>query len=81
MGKPQLALYIGGMGAKGQNFYHNLATRYGYGEVADRIQELYLAGSKHEAIAAVPDELVRECHWSARADSSPNAWPRSPRPA
>src|SRR5271168_5290637 len=35
--KPQLALYIGGMGAKGRNFYHNLATRYGYGEVADRI--------------------------------------------
>ncbi|MEI7716346.1 MAG: LLM class F420-dependent oxidoreductase [Mycobacterium sp.] len=57
--KPQLALYIGGMGAKGRNFYHNLATRYGFGEVADRIQELYLSGRKQEAIAAVPDELVR----------------------
>lgn len=57
--KPQLALYIGGMGARGKNFYHNLATRYGYGEVADRIQELYLAGKKSEAIAAVPDDLVR----------------------
>ncbi len=57
--KPQLALYIGGMGAKGRNFYHNLATRYGYGEVADRIQELYLSGRKQEAIDAVPDELVR----------------------
>lgn len=57
--KPQLALYIGGMGAKNRNFYHNLATRYGFGEVADRIQELYLAGRKSEAIAAVPDELVR----------------------
>jgi alkanesulfonate monooxygenase SsuD/methylene tetrahydromethanopterin reductase-like flavin-dependent oxidoreductase (luciferase family) len=57
--KPQLALYIGGMGAKGRNFYHNLATRYGFGEVADRIQELYLSGRKNEAIAAVPDELVR----------------------
>ncbi|BBZ24253.1 LLM class F420-dependent oxidoreductase [Mycolicibacter hiberniae] len=57
--KPQLALYIGGMGAKGRNFYHNLATRYGFGEVADRIQELYLAGRKTEAINAVPDELVR----------------------
>src|SRR6201993_1704948 len=57
--KPQLALYIGGMGAKGRNFYHNLATRYGFGEVADRIQELYLSGYKNEAIAAVPDELVR----------------------
>ncbi|MGA9493954.1 MAG: LLM class F420-dependent oxidoreductase [Mycobacterium sp.] len=57
--KPQLALYIGGMGAKGRNFYHNLATRYGFGEVADRIQELYLSGNKQAAIAAVPDELVR----------------------
>lgn len=57
--KPQLGLYIGGMGAKGRNFYHNLATRYGFGEVADRIQELYLSGRKQEAIDAVPDELVR----------------------
>ncbi|QLL08406.1 LLM class F420-dependent oxidoreductase [Mycobacterium vicinigordonae] len=57
--KPQLALYIGGMGAKGRNFYHNVATRYGFGEVADRIQELYLSGRKREAIEAVPDELVR----------------------
>ncbi len=57
--KPQLALYIGGMGAKGRNFYHNVATRYGFGDVADRIQELYLSGHKAEAIAAVPDELVR----------------------
>ncbi|KUI45125.1 LLM class F420-dependent oxidoreductase [Mycobacterium sp. IS-1590] len=57
--KPQLALYIGGMGARGRNFYHNLATRYGYGEVANTIQDLYLAGKKTEAIAAVPDELVR----------------------
>ena len=57
--KPSLALYIGGMGARGQNFYHKLATRYGYGDVADHIQDLYLAGNKAEAIAAVPDELVR----------------------
>lgn len=57
--KPHLALYIGGMGAKGKNFYHNLATRYGFGEVANRIQELYLSGRKAEAINAVPDELVR----------------------
>ena len=57
--KPQLALYIGGMGARGKNFYHNLATRYGYGEVANHIQDLYLAGKKAEAIEAVPDELVR----------------------
>jgi F420-dependent oxidoreductase-like protein len=57
--KPQLALYLGGMGAKGNNFYHNLATRYGFGAEANRIQELYLAGRKNEAISAVPDELVR----------------------
>jgi F420-dependent oxidoreductase-like protein len=57
--KPQLALYLGGMGAKGRNFYHNLATRYGYGEVADKIQELYLSGKKREAIDLVPDEMVR----------------------
>jgi alkanesulfonate monooxygenase SsuD/methylene tetrahydromethanopterin reductase-like flavin-dependent oxidoreductase (luciferase family) len=57
--KPQLALYIGGMGARGRNFYHNLATRYGFGDIANRIQELYLAGRKTEAIDAVPDELVR----------------------
>ena len=57
--KPQLALYIGGMGARGRNFYHKLATRYGFGEVANRIQDLYLASRKAEAIDAVPDELVR----------------------
>jgi alkanesulfonate monooxygenase SsuD/methylene tetrahydromethanopterin reductase-like flavin-dependent oxidoreductase (luciferase family) len=58
--KPQLALYIGGMGARGRNFYHNLATRYGFGDVADHIQDLYLDGKKTEAIDAVPDELVRQ---------------------
>jgi F420-dependent oxidoreductase-like protein len=57
--KPQMALYIGGMGARGRNFYHNLATRYGFGEVANHIQDLYLAGKKAQAIEAVPDELVR----------------------
>ncbi|MFC8530384.1 LLM class F420-dependent oxidoreductase [Nocardia sp. NPDC057227] len=58
--KPHLALYIGGMGARGKNFYHTLATRYGYGAEADRIQELYLAGKKEEAAKAVPDDLVRD---------------------
>jgi F420-dependent oxidoreductase-like protein len=58
--KPHLALYIGGMGAKGKNFYHTLATRYGYGPQSDRIQELYLAGDKAAAAKAVPDELVRD---------------------
>ena len=58
--KPHLALYIGGMGAKGKNFYHTLATRYGYGPQADRIQELYLSGDKDGAAKVVPDELVRD---------------------
>jgi F420-dependent oxidoreductase-like protein len=58
--KPQLALYIGGMGAAGRNFYHALAVRYGYGSHADRIQELYLAGDKSGAAKVVPDELVRD---------------------
>lgn len=58
--KPQLALYIGGMGARGKNFYHALAARYGFGEVADKIQDLFLSGKKEEAVNAVPDELVRQ---------------------
>lgn len=56
--KPLLALYVGGMGAKGQNFYTRLAERYGYEEAAERIQAHYLAGRRNEAIAAVPDALV-----------------------
>lgn len=56
--RPQLALYIGGMGAKGKNFYHDLAVRYGFEEAADKIQDLFLAGNKGEAMMAVPDELV-----------------------
>src|SRR6201987_1786816 len=58
--KPHLALYIGGMGAKGKNFYHALATKYGYGPQADRIQELYLAGDKDGAAKVVPDKVVRD---------------------
>jgi len=55
----QLALYIGGMGAKDKNFYNQLARRYGYEREADEIQELYLAGRKADAAKAVPDDLVR----------------------
>ncbi len=58
--KPLLALYVGGMGAKGKNFYTRLAERYGYADAAATIQELYLAGTKNEAIAAVPDAIVDE---------------------
>jgi F420-dependent oxidoreductase-like protein len=56
--KPHLALYIGGMGAKGKNFYNALVRRYGWEAEAQRIQELYLDGKRREAAAAVPDELV-----------------------
>src|SRR5215471_7362295 len=56
--RPHVALYVGGMGAKGRNFYNSLVRRYGWEEDADRIQDLYLAGKQREAIAAVPDELV-----------------------
>jgi F420-dependent oxidoreductase-like protein len=58
--KPRLALYVGGMGARGRNFYNDIARRYGYEEAAGRIQDLYLAGRKDEATAAVPDALVDE---------------------
>jgi F420-dependent oxidoreductase-like protein len=56
--RPILALYVGGMGSKGQNFYNRLVRRYGYEEDAERIQGLYLEGKQREAIAAVPDALV-----------------------
>ena len=59
-GKPALALYIGGMGARGKNFYNDYACRMGYGDVAGRIQDLYLSGQKAEAEALVPNELVDE---------------------
>jgi F420-dependent oxidoreductase-like protein len=56
--RPYVALYVGGMGAKGRNFYNALVRRYGWEADAERIQDLYLAGKQREAIAAVPDELV-----------------------
>ncbi len=56
--KPHLALYIGGMGAKGKNFYNALFRRYGWEAEAERIQDLYLGGHHRDAVAAVPDELV-----------------------
>jgi F420-dependent oxidoreductase-like protein len=56
--KPQLALYIGGMGAREKNFYFNLACRYGYEEAAMKIQDLFLGRKRDEAAAAVPDALV-----------------------
>ena len=56
--KRELALYIGGMGARDKNFYNNYARQLGYEEAAIKIQDLFLTGQKPEAVAAVPDELV-----------------------
>jgi F420-dependent oxidoreductase-like protein len=58
--KPHLALYIGGMGARGKNFYNDLACRYGYEAAAKEIQDLYLDGKHQSAAEAVPDALVDE---------------------
>ncbi|MCU1345710.1 MAG: putative F420-dependent oxidoreductase [Acidimicrobiia bacterium] len=58
--KPLIGLYVGGMGAKGKNFYNTLVCRYGYEEAAGKIQAAYLEGRRAEAIAMVPDELVDE---------------------
>jgi F420-dependent oxidoreductase-like protein len=58
--KARLALYVGGMGARGRNFYNDIACRYGYEDAAKTIQDLYLAGRKADAEAAVPDALVDE---------------------
>ncbi|GAA3825283.1 MULTISPECIES: LLM class F420-dependent oxidoreductase [Amycolatopsis] len=57
--RPVVALYVGGMGARGKNFYNELACRYGYEAEAKLIQDLYLDGKKEEAAAAVPAELLR----------------------
>jgi len=56
--RPILALYIGGMGSRQQNFYNNLVRRYGFEAAATEIQDLYLDGKKVEAGAALPDELI-----------------------
>jgi F420-dependent oxidoreductase-like protein len=58
VGRFMMALYIGGMGAKGKNFYNTVATNYGYGREAAAIQELYLDGKKTEAAALIPAELL-----------------------
>jgi F420-dependent oxidoreductase-like protein len=56
--RPLIALYVGGMGARGKNFYNALVRRYGYEDAAEEIQDLYLAGKKEEAAKAVPSELL-----------------------
>jgi F420-dependent oxidoreductase-like protein len=58
LARPMAALYIGGMGARGRNFYNDLTRRYGYEKEAEQIQDLYLEGKKEEAAALVPAELL-----------------------
>jgi F420-dependent oxidoreductase-like protein len=60
LSRPFFALYIGGMGARGRNFYYDLACRFGYEDEAGQIQEAYLAGRKDEAAALVPADLVEK---------------------
>ncbi len=58
--KPHVALYVGGMGARGRNYYNDLAKRFGYEDAAIKVQDLYLGGKKEEAAAAIPDGFVDE---------------------
>jgi F420-dependent oxidoreductase-like protein len=58
--RPYLALYIGGMGARGANFHFDVFVRLGFGDIAERIQELYLAGDKAAAAAAIPVAMVEQ---------------------
>ncbi|MGH3370953.1 MAG: LLM class F420-dependent oxidoreductase, partial [Nocardioidaceae bacterium] len=62
LARPTVALYIGGMGAKGKNFYNDLACAYGFEAEATKIQELYLGGNKRDAEAVVPLELLEMCN-------------------
>ncbi|MGH3248004.1 MAG: LLM class F420-dependent oxidoreductase [Trebonia sp.] len=60
LARPMFALYIGGMGARGKNFYYDLACRFGYEAEAKKIQDAYLSGRKDEAAALVPAELTEK---------------------
>ena len=60
MVRPMLALYVGGMGAKGANFHYDVIARLGYEDECARIQQLYLSGKKAEAMAAIPLEMVQD---------------------
>ncbi|HEY5187108.1 MAG TPA: LLM class F420-dependent oxidoreductase [Actinomycetes bacterium] len=62
LARPQFALYIGGMGAKGKNFYNDLVSQYGFAAEAEKIQDLYLEGHKKEAEALVPPDLLEMCN-------------------
>jgi len=66
--RPFLALYIGGMGSRKQNFYNQLVQRYGYEDAAKEVQDLYLDGKKDEAMAAIPADLIDSVSLCGTAD-------------
>jgi F420-dependent oxidoreductase-like protein len=79
--RPTVTLYVGGMGARGKNFYNDLFASYGYEDEARTIQDLYLDGKKREAAAAVPDEMVDEvalCGPKERIAELVEPWKSSP---
>jgi len=79
--RPFVALYVGGMGARGRNFYNDLACRFGYEKAAAEIQDRFLAGDRKGAEAAVPDELVDEVAFVGspeRIADQLQAWRESP---
>lgn len=67
--RAQLALYVGGMGSREQNFYNDLVIRYGYEDVARKVQDAYLDGRVKDAVASVPDELVQGTTLIGTADT------------
>jgi F420-dependent oxidoreductase-like protein len=67
--RPVLALYIGGMGSRKQNFYNQLVQRYGFEQAASEIQDLYLDGKKAEAGAAIPDDLIDQVSLCGPSDA------------
>ncbi len=78
--KPVTALYMGGMGAKEQNFHKNVFERMGYADITDQVQELFLAGKRDEATALIPDKLVDDMHIvgdAARVKDKIQAWEES----
>ena len=75
LARPMVALYVGGMGAKGKNFYNTLVRRYGYEQEAEEIQDLYLAGNKEEAAAKVPTSSSTRSPCADRSRSWPSASP------
>ncbi len=79
--RPFIALYVGGMGSRKQNFYNQLVRRYGYEQEAQTIQDLYLEGKREEAMAAIPDRLIDTVSLCGPKTSSVSAWPSTATPA